>query len=176
MIIALVIGSVTGAGDTSPSETPDARGALSYSAPPRANVDAEPCAKVLAQLPVSLDGKTPRIVRTKPDTPFVTAWGSPPVVFRCGVARPAALKPGSDEQAQSGGLLGGPYFFVTSSKDGNVWTSVDRAAYISVTIPTQYQGADIMPPLASAIAKALPAVCTTDSSTPDLAKLCTRRK
>ncbi|GAB2475296.1 hypothetical protein GCM10027265_26500 [Jatrophihabitans fulvus] len=167
---------MTGVSDPDPSETPDARGALSYSAPPRADVDAAPCSKVLAQLPVTLDGKTPRIVRTKPDSPFVTAWGSPPVVFRCGVARPAALKAGSDEVAQNAGSLKGPYFFVTSSKDGNVWTSIDRAAYISVTIPTQYQGGDIMPPLAAAIAKALPAVCTTDATTPDVDKLCTRRK
>ena len=54
-----------------------------------------------------------------------------------------------------------------------VW--FDRAAYISVTIPAKYPGGNVMPPLATALGKALPPVCSTDPTAP-LEKLCTRRK
>jgi hypothetical protein len=56
-----------------------------------------------------------------------------------------------------------------------VWTTVDRGPYISITVPAKYQGSAVLPPLSQAIAKALPAVCSTDPSEPDPAKLCTRR-
>ena len=57
----------------------------------------------------------------------------------------------------------------------NVFTTVDRAAYVSVTIPNKYQGGDVMPAISGAIATALPAVCSTDNTQP-VATLCTRRK
>lgn len=177
MIVALGLGALTG--DSDPSSNPataPASGAISASAPPRADVDAAPCAKVLAQLPVNLGKLAPRVVRTKPDSPFVVAWGNPAVVLRCGEAKPKQLVPGSAERLQNAGSVAGPYFIVTNKDGANVWTSVDRAAYVSVTIPAQYQGGDIMPPLGAAIAKALPAVCSADPATPDIDKLCARRK
>ncbi|SHF61296.1 Protein of unknown function [Jatrophihabitans endophyticus] len=175
VLLALTIGSVTGDSDPSPSPTANPRGALTFADPPRADVDAAACAKVLAQLPITLGRLSQRVVRT-PKSPFVVAWGDPAVVLRCGVTRPASLKPGDASTFQNTGDLLGPYFDVVRDGDAHVWTSVDRAAYVSVTIPSAYQGADVMPPLGAAIAKALPAVCTTDSATADLATLCTRRK
>lgn len=176
VLIALGIGALSGATDSTDTPTAEPSGAISATAPPRADVDAAACAKVLAQLPVSLGRLQPRIVRPKPDTPFVVAWGNPAVILRCGENRPAALSSGSAAQFQNTGSLSGPYFDVQRDGDANVWTSVDRAAYISVTIPSRYQGADVMQPLGAAIAKALPAVCSTDPATPDVSKLCTRRR
>lgn len=176
MILALVIGSFTGDSEPTPSDTPNPQAVLSFSGPPRADVDAAPCAKVLARLPVSLGRLHQRVVHIKPDTPFVVAWGEPPVVLRCGEQRPKDLRAGSSAEFLLGGNPGGPYYDIQKSGDGNVWTTVDRAAYVSVTIPSKYQGADIMPPLSVAIAKGLPAVCSTDPATKDLNKLCTRRK
>jgi len=97
-------------------------------------------------------------------------------VFRCGVDRPKDLTPGSSTIFQSGGSESGPFYDVTSSGGANVWTTVDRGPYISVTVPQKYQGSAVIPPLSEAIAKALPAVCSTDPNTPDPAKLCTRRR
>jgi hypothetical protein len=112
-------------------------------------------------------------VRTTPDTPFVLAWGDPAVVLRCGVARPAALTPGSGAEFILGGNRSGPFYDVQRSGDANVWTTVDRAAYISITVPAKY-AADPLPTLSRAIAKALPAVCAVDATAPTK-DLCTHR-
>ena len=140
-------------------------------------MDAAPCAKVLAQLPVALGRLQPRVVHTTPDTPFVVAWGDPAVVVKCGVDRPTSLKPGSDVRVFSATGASGPYFDVTRGGDSaNVYTTVDRAAYVSVTIPGAYNSGPL-PALSRAIAKALPtAVCSTDPATPNVNDLCTRRK
>lgn len=176
MIIALAIGALTGGGSPSGNATTGPLPALTPSAPPHAAAEAAACTKVLAQLPVQLNTLQPRRVYPHPDTPFVVAWGDPPVVFECGVDRPKALHPGSSAQFFTNGPAGGPYYDVTSSSAGNVWTTIDRGPYIAITVPAKYQGADVLPPLSRAIAKALPPVCTTNPSTPDVSKLCTRRK
>jgi Protein of unknown function (DUF3515) len=137
--------------------------------------EAAPCADLLEHLPVRLGALNPRIVHTTPDSPYVVAWGDPAVVLACGVDRPTSLRPGSSAQYFANGPQTGPFYDVTKGADGNVWTTVDRKPYISVTVPAKYQGADVLPPLSEAIAKALPAVCSTDPAEPDPAKLCTRR-
>jgi Protein of unknown function (DUF3515) len=150
---------------------------VTASAPPLGAAEAAPCAKVLAELPVQLGALNPRIVHT--DSPYVVAWGEPAVFLRCGVARPKDLVAGSSAEFINGGDVAGPYFDVTANKSGtggNVYTTVDRGPYISITVPAKYQGATVLPPLSSAIAKALPAVCSTDPNEPDPDKLCTRRK
>ncbi|HEU5265547.1 MAG TPA: DUF3515 family protein, partial [Jatrophihabitans sp.] len=76
-------------------------------APPHAATQVAACSKVLEQLPVSLGKLTPRVVHTKPDTPFVVAWGEPAVLLGCGAARPKDLVPGSSVQFVSGGELDG---------------------------------------------------------------------
>lgn len=176
MILALVIGSFTGDSGPAPSHSPDPQAVLNFAAPPRAEVEAADCAKALAQLPITLVGLPQRVVHTKPDTPFVVAWGEPAVVFRCGVERPKSLRAGSDVQFFAGGSLAGPYYDVTDGPDDTkVFTTVDRAAYISLTLPRRYNSKQL-PALSAAIAKGLPAVCSTDSATTDVARLCTRRK
>jgi Protein of unknown function (DUF3515) len=172
-IVALGRGSGS---DSTTDPTAGALPALTPVAPPQAAAQAAPCAKVLAELPVQLGTLDPRVVHTKPDSPYVVGWGDPAVVLRCGVDRPKALVPGSSAEFINGGDVAGPYFDVTRGADGNVYTTVDRAPYISITVPTKYQGGTVLPPLSEAIAKALPAVCSTDPNEPDPDKLCTRRK
>ena len=177
MLVALGLGAAGGGNDSDSMTNPTA-GALppvTATAPPQATAQAASCAKVLAELPVQLGKLDPRVVHTTPDTPYVVAWGSPAVVLSCGVDKPKSLKPGSSAEFQSGGVATGPYYDVTAGSGGNLWTTVDRAAYISILVPANYQGADVLPPLSQAIARALPAVCSTDPTTPDPDKLCTRR-
>lgn len=176
VIVALAIGlsGKDGSGSsTSPTSGP--LKALTPAAPPQANAQAAACNKILEQLPVQLGALQPRVVHTHPDSPYVVAWGDPAVVLSCGVDRPKELAPGSGTEFVTAGPDTGPFYDVTSQGGSNVFTAVDRAAYIAIVVPGKYQGADVMPPLSQAIAKALPAVCSTDPNTPDPAKLCTRR-
>jgi hypothetical protein len=149
--------------------------ALTPPAPPHAAAEQGPCTKVLAKLPVQLGPLAQRVVHPRPDTPFVVAWGEPPVVLACGVDRPPSLHAGSSSQYFTNGPATGPFYDVTSSNGANVWTTIDRRPYIAITVPAKYQGGNVLPPLSQAIAEALPAVCTTDPNTPNPAELCTRR-
>jgi hypothetical protein len=47
------------------------------------------CSDLVAGLPETVDGAGRR--PTTPASPATAAWGEPPIVVRCGVARPAAL-------------------------------------------------------------------------------------
>ena len=156
-----------------PAPSAAATGPLSLAAPPHAQQQAAACAKLLAKLPVRVGHLAQRVVHTTPETPFVVAWGNPPVVLRCGVDRPASLHAGSSAQYFSATGTAGPYFDVSSAGRSQVFTSVDRAPYISISIPVNYH-AGPLPQLARAIAAALPPVCATAPSAP-LAKRCTRR-
>jgi hypothetical protein len=180
VVIALVIGAISGTGgkgaDSTRNPTAAALPALTPSAPPQAAAQATSCNKVLEQLPVRLGRLEPRVVHSHPDSPYIVAWGDPAVVLSCGVERPKDLVPGSATEFLAGGTTSGPFYDVTRQGAANLWTTVDRGPYISIRVPAQYQGADVLPPLSTAIATALPAVCTTNSSEPDVTKLCTRRK
>jgi hypothetical protein len=177
VIVALAIAAISGTGDSSSSgRTSGPLPALTPAAPPHAAAQAAACNKVLEQLPVQLGSLQPRVVHTHPDTPYVVAWGDPAVVLTCGADRPKDLTPGSSTEFVTAGPDTGPFYDVTSSGGANLFTTVDRAAYIAVEVPSKYQGADVMPPLSQAIAKALPAVCSTDANTPNPDRLCTRRR
>jgi hypothetical protein len=178
VILALIIGNITGdAGSSSGTKSPSALPALTVAAPPLADAHAAQCTKVIEKLPVTLDGLEPRVVHPHPDSPYVLAWGDPAVVFECGVARPASLHAGSSAQYFLGGVTSGPWYDVTSKGGANVWTTVDRAVYIALTVPAKYHAGPV-PPVSRAIASVLPPVCSTDATKyalhPD--KLCTRRR
>jgi hypothetical protein len=173
-VLGVVAGLSGGSGSPSPSPSPGAPlPAVTAAAPPHAEAFSAQCEKVLEHLPVQLHGLDPRVVHTTPDTPYVVAWGDPPVILRCGVDRPAGLHAGATKQLLSATGRSGPYFDVTHSGSDEVWTVIDRPVYISVAVPVQYASGPV-PPLARAIAHALPAVCTTRYTAP-LAQRCTRR-
>jgi hypothetical protein len=178
VIAALVIIAVSGGGNSGStgSPTPSVLPPLTPSAPPNAAAETRPCTRVLAQLPVQLGRLQQRVVHPHPDTPFVVAWGNPAVVLACGVDRPTTLHAGSSEQAFNAGDLAGPYYFVSRDGNANVYTIIDRDPYIAITVPGDYQAGTLLPTLVGAVGKALPPVCSTDPTTPDVTKLCTRRK
>jgi len=177
LIVLILLGAaaVTGVGNDDPGPSKPAP-PLTLSAPPHAAAEQVACGKVLAELPVQLGRLDPRVVHTKPDSPFVVAWGDPPVILACGAARPKALFPGSGEEVFNAGDLAGPYYMVSRSGDANVYTIIDRAPYVAITVPQKYAAADILPTLVGAVGKALPtAVCSTETTAPP-ERLCTRRK
>jgi hypothetical protein len=174
VLIALAIVALGGGSGGNDSNTTGPLPPVSAAAPPNAGAEAAPCAKVLAQLPLQLGKLAPRVVHTTPETPYVVAWGDPAVVLSCGVARPHDLHRTSAAQYFVLGPRAGPFYDVLPDGDATVYTTVDRGPYIAISVPKDYQGADVVPPLSRAIANALPAVCSTDpASPPDT--FCTRR-
>jgi hypothetical protein len=144
---------------------------IAASAPP-ANASAEgPCAQVLSALPVQLGQLAPRVVHTVPDSPNVVAWGDPAVVLRCGVPRPSQF------EATSQLVLSGVYWLPVKTKNATVFTAVDRAVYVEVTIPTK-QAYIPLPQLGKAIASKLKPVCAVpeDNVTAGGGQLCVNRK
>jgi hypothetical protein len=115
------------------------------------------CIKVFAKLPLQLDGLAPR--KTETDSSFVAAWGDPPIVIRCGVAKPAIFgTTGAAQLIDLNGVIWQP----DPQKTQVVYTSVDRSVYVEVTVPNSQT--QPLTDLASAIS-ALPQICTaTDSS------------
>lgn len=177
VVATFVLALVTGAGRPSTAKSRGPLPELSYSAPPHAAAEAGPCAKLLALLPVTLKGLDQRAVHVTPESPDVVAWGDPAVVLRCGVERPTDLRAGSGTPYFIvGGTEAGPYYDQVASGDDDVFTTVDRAVYISISVPRRYATGPVGP-LSQLIAKALPPVClvqNTDGTVPD-SKLCTRR-
>lgn len=124
-----------------------------------------PCEKVSEKLPVTLAGLAPRAVY---GPPFVVAWGNPSVVYRCGVARPAGLSPGSSAGVIDTGTGPGRTveWFAVKRADLTVWTSIDRTVYLEVTVPAAVQGGEIISSLSGDIAAVLPAVCQAFPANP----------
>ncbi|MGN6609568.1 MAG: DUF3515 domain-containing protein [Jatrophihabitans sp.] len=159
--------------DPKPTPTTSAPGALpavTAPAPPLASAHQAECTEVLQKLPIQLSGLVQRVVHPTPDTPFVVAWGQPPVIWSCGVERPKELTPGSSAQAVA---VDGVWFLPVASKDETIWTAVDRSVYFQVVVPKGYAQPPLAP-IADAIAT-LPQVCVIDASKP-LSQQCTRRK
>jgi hypothetical protein len=142
-----------------PSATPSGPlPGVTVAAPPSPGVSAQAaCVKVFAKLPVQLGTLNPR--KTETDSSFVAAWGSPAIVLRCGVARPAVF--GAADAAQLvevNGVLWQP----DPQARQTVYTAVDRSVYVDVTVPS---GADQPLPLLADALNALPARCTgTDAA------------
>lgn len=182
VVLALVFGAVTGGGSDSaaPSSSAPASSSapvyapLTVAAPPSDAAADAPCTALLAKLPQTLDTSRGALAARPAfsESPYVAAWGEPAIVLRCGVARPAQLTPGSSDL-----LLGvNGVFFLPVKKDGStVFTAVDRAAYVEVTVPSAYDQPPLGP-IASAVAEAMKPVCVVDPNEADLSKLCTRRK
>lgn len=149
---------------------------------PKANPSAAAaCEKVVEKLPVTLDGMRPRTVHgsgEQVDTTYVVAWGDPAVILSCGVPRPASLKPGDADELFTVGQGGhSSLVAATHTKTANIFTVVDRAAYVAISVPKKVTK-DPTAILAGLIAEALPVVCdaaSNDGSTVPANRLCVNR-
>jgi len=179
LVAALLFGNAKDAGTKGPSASPTsglALPAISVSAGPVPAADDAACTALLSALPVAIPTSNGSISGRPADSssPYVVAWGNPAIVLRCGVPRPAELHVNSSAQVIA---IDGVNFFTKTVGKATVFTSIDRAAYIEVTVPTSYTQAPIGP-LAQAIAS-LPQVCTAvqaGSPEPATGTLCTHRK
>jgi Protein of unknown function (DUF3515) len=90
------------------------------------------CARLVDYLPAVLDGKHSRVV--EPRSPLVHAWGSPPIVLRCGVPQPADYDPGSPQTASVDGVI----WFQHIGRTTVTWTAIRHAADVELIVPTSY--------------------------------------
>ena len=135
------------------------------------------CERLMSRLPRTLDGQ-PRDHEAARGQ-FVVAWGRPPIVLRCGVGRPAQLRPYSSALLiGSGNDLSVNWLPADDGGAATSWTTVDRKVYIAVTVPSSYA----TPPLndlSDVISRTLPAICTVAMTAgqeqTDREPLCTRR-
>jgi hypothetical protein len=103
--------------------------------PPTPEAEAN-CPALMGALPLDLVGEPARLVDS--DTPYAAAWGDPAVVLVCGVPQPEGLDAGA-------GLLqiDEVTWFVEQTEEATVWTAVDRAVHVQVTLPPDVDSAPV---------------------------------
>ncbi|MEV5827445.1 DUF3515 domain-containing protein [Spirillospora sp. NPDC052242] len=118
-------------------------------APPEPDAAARRLCEGL-RLPEKLHGQDRR--DTAPETALTAAWGSPPIGLRCGVPRPATLRPESQLVT-----INGINWYPTPSDPPVTYTAVARQAYVEVTVPPEYHPAgDVLIELSPAIKATIP--------------------
>jgi hypothetical protein len=132
-----------------PSGPPAPLGPVDVPPPPRSSQADRSCPAVISNLPVTLAGQHARPAHST--SPYVAAWGQPPLVLRCGVPRPAGLVPTSALT-----VINGVVWFTAQRPDAVVWTAVGRPVYVELTVPTAYSSAPVVD-LSAALTQALPA-------------------
>jgi Protein of unknown function (DUF3515) len=116
-----------------------------------------PCTHLIDALPQSVAGQSRRDVN--PAGVLAAAWGDPPVVLRCGVSRPAALRPTSYcFEIDSIGWLAtqhGKEISTTTQPTGTLnFTTIGRTPYVAVSVPDAYSPqSDALADVAAAIRK-----------------------
>jgi hypothetical protein len=116
---------------------------------PREDGTDELCDMLLADLPPTVAGQERREVAQ--DVP-AAAWGEVPVILRCGTERPEDLVATSrcDVVEDVG-------WFDEETAGGRLFTTIGRAAYVSVEVPPPLQpAADVLVDLAESIVKHVP--------------------
>jgi hypothetical protein len=178
VILALVIGGILTSGNGG-GGTGSSSGSAGALAPVRVKAPSDTsaptvtaCARVISALPLQLAGLDLRRTVSNPPSASLVAWGDPPIVLRCGVARPRELNPTLSKQLfQIDGVL----FLPDRGSSTTVWTVVDRSIYLDITVPNSYRQPPLGP-IANAVARVLRTpVCVQDPTAPR-AKLCTRRR
>ena len=84
-------------------------------------------------LPAKLDGHGSLVV--SPRSPLTHAWGHPPIVWRCGVPRPAGFTADSPLTAQVNGVT----WFQQVEGDLVHWTAIRKDANIDLAVPRSYE-------------------------------------
>lgn len=102
----------------------------------------------MANLPRTVAGADRRTGGTD-STSTVATWGDPRIVLRCGVDRPAGLTPTSRCD-----VVNDVGWFSEQLDDGWRFTTIGRAGYVEVTVPSDYAPqADALVDLSGAVAR-----------------------
>lgn len=111
------------------------------------------CRNLDEELPRTVDGLDREDPR--PASELTAGWGSPAIILRCGVPRPAAM----DDPEADGVEVDGVGWLMQQQDDGSFrFTTTLRLAYVEVTIPAERSAHGMAPlvSLAPAIRKTIP--------------------
>ncbi|MFL6128998.1 MAG: DUF3515 domain-containing protein [Mycobacteriales bacterium] len=101
--------------------------------PPLSAAAQRSCRDLVSALPTLLGDRPARPVDSP--SPYVAAWGEPPVVLRCGVPRPPAFIATADTL-----VISGVTWFAERRGASTAWTAVDRPVYVEVLAPADDAG------------------------------------
>ena len=96
----------------------------------RAGAPGSDCERLVDRLPETLGGL--RLTATTADS---ATWGDPPVTLTCGVPRPQGWRVGVVPAE-----INDVAWYFRRAGAVVVWTAVDRGTYVTVTVPTGYEG------------------------------------
>ncbi|RJL25049.1 DUF3515 domain-containing protein [Bailinhaonella thermotolerans] len=118
--------------------------------PPAPGPPADAACRALAkELPARLSGQDR--VETDPPSPYVAVWGSSPaIMLRCGVPRPAAMRP-SDQVA----VVEGVSWFEDPARPA-LFTAIGLQAHVELTIPPAYSSGGVLTDLSPLIKRTVP--------------------
>lgn len=103
------------------------------------------CTALYADLPREVAGLETILV----EDDVAAAWGTPPVILRCGVGQPEALEPTSRCD-----MVAGVGWFTETTSDGFLFTTIGRQFSVSVDVPHVHSPpADALVDLATALEK-----------------------
>ena len=142
LVAALALVSVAACSSGLPVSPPDPlpTGAAAYA-----------CSSLHGRLPEEVSGQT--VTATEPQSPLTSAWGSPPIVLRCGVGVPAALTPTSQLLT-----VDGVDWLPEQLTQGYLFTTGGRSVNVEVSVPSAYSPeADALADISPAIAATIPA-------------------
>ncbi len=121
---------------------------VSVDAYPTTMGSAVDCKGLLSDLPPSVADQPRRTV----EDGLAGAWGDPPIVLRCGVEKPASLKPTSQCHE-----VNGVGWLAERESDGWLFTTIGRELYVSLEVPTNYEpAADALADVADLVGRHVP--------------------
>lgn len=105
-------------------------GAVAVPEPSPDAVGRRVCADVMANIPATVLEGTRRTT-TKPE--LTAAWGDPPITLRCGVPAPPGLTASSECLE-----VDGVGWYAEPAEGGMLYTTIGRAVFVEVGVPTRY--------------------------------------
>ncbi|MDQ1035941.1 hypothetical protein QFZ75_002357 [Streptomyces sp. V3I8] len=117
------------------------------------------CRNLDKSLPREVDGLDRE--DPEPRSALTAGWGSPAIILRCGVSRPAKMvdpkvADGSDPDAIGGGVNGVGWLMEERDDGSTRFTSAQRLVYVEVTVEPGRDTSSVLVDLAGAIKKAVP--------------------
>ena len=93
---------------------------------------ATACTQIIKALPDKvLDAKRRK---TTPESPLTAAYGDPPIEVTCGVAPPAGMAEAQSQCFEVNGVG----WFAKKAENGVIFTTIGRAVYLEVAVPSKY--------------------------------------